>query len=61
MTTTPEPGDEVIVEAVAFGSHDVIGLIGTVDTVTESGFNVRVKFTETQTVNVPATQVRPTS
>ncbi len=59
--TVPEPGDEVIVEAVAFGSNDVVGMIGTVDTVTDSGFNVRVKFTDAQIVNVPATQVRPTS
>lgn len=57
--TVPEPGDKVVIEAVAFGSHDVLGMTGTVDTVTASGFNVRVNFTDTQVVNIPATQVRP--
>jgi hypothetical protein len=55
----PAVGDVVLIEEVHVGSHDVLGMTGTVKAVTPSYFVVSTPFTPAQSVDVLATRVRP--
>ncbi len=57
--TVPEIGDTVLIDAVAFGSLDVIGMTGTVENARADYFEIKVEFVKGQHVIVPATEIRP--